>query len=152
MKMRLRVRTGDECPGGSGVFHTTFFSGPNSVGSPEVVETPVPLGPRNCAHSSAATMIDDDAINAAINRAKRMCLIFDIETFKGNFGRLDDIAGWILVDGGGKRKAPYVPIHSFMRFGSRPIIGVIVSRGTVGGVTRIVATCRAQHLSPTAPG
>ena len=79
MKMRLRVSTGDECPGGSVVFHTTFLSGPNSVGNPEVVETPVPLGPRNCAQSSAATTIDDDAINAAMIRAKRMCLIFDIE-------------------------------------------------------------------------
>ncbi len=31
--MRLAVSTGDECPGGSAVFHNTCFSGPKSTGS-----------------------------------------------------------------------------------------------------------------------
>ena len=41
------VNTGDECPGGSGVFHFTWLSGPNSTGRLVALETPVPLGPRN---------------------------------------------------------------------------------------------------------
>jgi len=74
--MRLRVSTGDECPGGSGVFQKTFFSGPNSVGSPVVIETPVPLGPRNCDQSSAATVERD---SYAANKATRIVLIFVIK-------------------------------------------------------------------------
>ena len=46
MKIRVRVSTGEECPAGTAAFHTTFFAGPNSDGSPEVSEMPVPLGPR----------------------------------------------------------------------------------------------------------
>ena len=46
MKIRVRVSTGDECPAGTAAFHTTFFAGPNSDGSPEVSAMPVPLGPR----------------------------------------------------------------------------------------------------------
>src|SRR5437667_7475524 len=59
-KMRLRVSTGEEWPGGNGVFQKTFFSAPNWVGRPAVEETPVPLGPRNCDQSSAATEDSDD--------------------------------------------------------------------------------------------
>src|SRR5262249_28820705 len=46
MKMWVAVSTGDECPAGTAVFQMTFFDGPNSAGSPEVADTPVPLGPR----------------------------------------------------------------------------------------------------------
>src|SRR6185295_15574724 len=81
MKMRLGASTGEECPGGSVVFHTTFFEGPNSVGSPEVAETPEPFGPRNCVQSSAAVdAIAAATINDAVDRARRMLLVFDIET------------------------------------------------------------------------
>src|SRR5258707_3542688 len=46
MKMCAAVRTGDECPEGTVVFHTTFVAGPNSDGRADVSATPVPLGPR----------------------------------------------------------------------------------------------------------
>src|SRR5215510_5563633 len=49
--MRVRASTGDEWPGGSEVFQTTFFSGPNSTGRFVAPETPVPLGPRKRGHS-----------------------------------------------------------------------------------------------------
>src|SRR4028118_1566110 len=52
-KTRSRVSTGEEWPGGSGVFQTTFFAGPNTSGSPIETETPLPFGPRNCGQSSA---------------------------------------------------------------------------------------------------
>ena len=38
--MRSPKRIGDECPGGSGSFHTRFFVGPNSVGTFAAVDTP----------------------------------------------------------------------------------------------------------------
>ena len=44
--MCVGVRTGDECPAGTGAFHTTFFVGPNSAGRFAVYEMPVPFGPR----------------------------------------------------------------------------------------------------------
>src|SRR5262245_42753467 len=52
--MCVDVSTGDEWPAGTIVFHTTFFSGPNSVGSPVVAETPVPFGPRKRDQSEGA--------------------------------------------------------------------------------------------------
>ena len=51
------VKTGDEWPGGSGVFHFTWLCGPNSTGRFLAVETPVPLGPRNRAQFSAAVTV-----------------------------------------------------------------------------------------------
>lgn len=51
MKMRVSVRTGEECPGGIEVFQTTFFWGENSVGKVLPSATPAPLGPRNCDQS-----------------------------------------------------------------------------------------------------
>src|SRR5262245_43038982 len=52
--MRVVVKNGEEWPGGSGVFHLTFFSGPDSTGRSLAVETPVPLGPRKRDQFSAA--------------------------------------------------------------------------------------------------
>ena len=66
MKICVRVSTGDECPDGTAAFHTTFFAGPNSEGSPDVFDTPVPLGPRKrdqsgSAAASEAMATSDDA-------------------------------------------------------------------------------------------
>src|SRR5436853_1984573 len=52
--MRVGVSTGDEWPGGSAVFQTTFLSLPNSVGRLVEVESPEPLGPRKRDQSSLA--------------------------------------------------------------------------------------------------
>ena len=78
--MRSLVSTGDEWPGGSAVFQTTFLLGPNSSGSPVDAETPLPFGPRNCDQSSATTVVKRvvDAINAATTRAKAAFLMFKI--------------------------------------------------------------------------
>src|SRR5215831_10466491 len=85
MKMRSRVRTGEECPGGSAVFQITFCLGPNSVGRPLVVDTPVPFGPRNCDQSSESVRIEwrdvaevcvmtNVVMNAAIKQTKAALL------------------------------------------------------------------------------
>jgi hypothetical protein len=67
---RSLVSTGEEWPGGSGVFQTTFFSGPNTSGSPVDAVTPLPFGPRNCGQSSAtAPLAANIATSDAINRA-----------------------------------------------------------------------------------
>src|SRR4030095_10226738 len=83
----------------------TFLSGPNSVGNPVEIETPVPLGPRNCVQSSAATVTSD---NDAIINAKGMYLIFDIEKSMRCYlverSRVFNAVRWILVDGRRKRK------------------------------------------------
>ena len=50
------MNTGDEWPGGSGVFHFTWLSGPNSTGRFVAADTPVPLGPRKRAQFSDASM------------------------------------------------------------------------------------------------
>src|SRR4029078_5966513 len=50
--MRDSPSTGEEWPGGSGVFQRTFFSGPKLTGRPVASETPVPFGPRNRLHGS----------------------------------------------------------------------------------------------------
>src|SRR5688572_15185204 len=63
-KMRVSVSTGDEWPTGSGAFHTTFFSGPNSDGSADVFEMPVPFGPRNLDQS-----VSDDSSKPADSSA-----------------------------------------------------------------------------------
>ena len=81
--MRLRVSTGDEWPGGSGVFQITFLLGPNSSGRPVDAETPVPFGPRNCDHSWATALVESSkaieaAINGAIDTAKIVFLTFDM--------------------------------------------------------------------------
>src|SRR6188508_3304126 len=52
--MWVLVNTGDEWPGGSGVFHFTWLSGPNSTGRFVALDTPVPLGPRKRDQFSAA--------------------------------------------------------------------------------------------------
>src|SRR6185295_4649035 len=52
--MRDRVSTGDEWPVGTAVFHSTLRSGPNSVGNPALLDTPVPFGPRNLDQSGSA--------------------------------------------------------------------------------------------------
>src|SRR5687767_3520390 len=44
--MRSPCRIGDECPCGSGSFHSRFLSWPNSVGTFVAAEMPEPLGPR----------------------------------------------------------------------------------------------------------
>src|SRR6185503_4830103 len=67
-KIRSCVNTGDEWPGGSGVFQTTFLFGPNSEGKPLVSETPVPFGPRNCDHSSLAKLVETHANRIATRR------------------------------------------------------------------------------------
>jgi hypothetical protein len=47
-KMRSPVTIGDEFPTGSGIFHRTFFWGPNSVSScPQEAHIPEAFGPRN---------------------------------------------------------------------------------------------------------
>src|SRR5215813_4224898 len=85
MKMRSRVRIGEECPGGSAVFQITFCLGPNSVGRPLVVDTPVPFGPRNCDQSSESVGIEwrdvaevcvkrNVLMNAAIKQTKEALL------------------------------------------------------------------------------
>src|SRR4029077_5402357 len=55
-KIRSSDSTGDEWPGGSGVFQRTFFPGPNSAGRPVVLDTPNAFGPRNCGQSEAASV------------------------------------------------------------------------------------------------
>src|SRR5215813_8917851 len=52
MKTFSRPSTGEECPAGVATFQMTFLFGPNSAGRFDVLETPVPLGPRNWDHSS----------------------------------------------------------------------------------------------------
>src|SRR5258706_9432295 len=52
-KIRDSVNTGDECPGGSAVRHTTFWLGPIRDGTRVESETPEPFGPRNCGQSAA---------------------------------------------------------------------------------------------------
>src|SRR6267142_3807922 len=81
--MRFFVRTGDEWPGGSGVFQITFLLGPNSSGSPVDAETPVPFGPRNCDQSSAPALVNGSnvikaAINGALDKTKIVFLTFDM--------------------------------------------------------------------------
>src|SRR4051794_9296314 len=66
MKMRVSVRTGEEWPVGTAVFHTTFFSGPNSDGSPEVFEIPVPFGPRKRDQSVSLGANDKAAASITI--------------------------------------------------------------------------------------
>jgi hypothetical protein len=56
--MRSFVSTGEECPGGSAVFQTTFLAGPNSSGIPVEAETPDPFGPRNIGQSSARAVVE----------------------------------------------------------------------------------------------
>src|SRR2546426_126928 len=70
MNIKSPVITGDECPGGTAVFHTTFFSGPNSDGSRVASPTPLPLGPRNCIQSAEKAF----AANRAANRAANMAI------------------------------------------------------------------------------
>jgi hypothetical protein len=78
---RSRVSTGEEWPGGNGVFQTTFFSGPNTSGNPVETETPLPFGPRNCGQSSAdapvAAHIASIVTSGAINRASIVLLNFN---------------------------------------------------------------------------
>src|SRR5918992_3458471 len=81
-KIRSRVSTGDECPGGRAVFQTTFFSGPNSSGRPVDTETPLPFGPRNCTQSSATGLasrpaVSQVAINGVINKVRMIFIAFD---------------------------------------------------------------------------
>src|SRR5690349_10591056 len=59
--MRVAVRTGDECPGGSAVFQRTCLSGPKSVGTPVASEMPSPLGPRKRDHGSLRAPTTADA-------------------------------------------------------------------------------------------
>src|SRR5437016_1322983 len=72
--MRSRVSTGEEWPGGSGVFQITFLLGPNSTGRPVVSETPLPFGPRNCDQSSAKALV---SANDPIDKAKIVFFTFD---------------------------------------------------------------------------
>src|SRR5258708_4035076 len=68
--MRVRVSTGDEWPGGSGVFQTTFFSAPNSLGRLVEVESPEPFGPRKRDQSSSATTLVVTLIGANRQQTK----------------------------------------------------------------------------------
>src|SRR5687768_4171075 len=52
--MCVSVKTGDEWPGGSGVFHFTRLVGPKSTGRFFADDTPVPFGPRKRTQFSAA--------------------------------------------------------------------------------------------------
>jgi hypothetical protein len=63
--MCVFVKTGEECPGGSAVFHFTFFSGPNSTGRFVALDTPVPFGPRNLDQFSAAADSTEGAATTA---------------------------------------------------------------------------------------
>src|ERR1035441_6692088 len=56
MKIKSPAITGEEYPNGTGVFQTTFFSCPNSVGRRLAWPTPLPLGPRYWGHSPAKQM------------------------------------------------------------------------------------------------
>ena len=49
--MRSVDSTGDECPGGKVVFHTSWLSPSKRMGRAEVSATPEPLGPRNRDHA-----------------------------------------------------------------------------------------------------
>jgi len=49
------ARTGEECPGGTVAFQSTFFSGRNSTGKSLASETPDPLGPRKRGQSAEIT-------------------------------------------------------------------------------------------------
>ena len=70
--MRDSLSTGEEWPGGSGVFQRTFFSGPKLTGRPVASDTPVPFGPRNRLHGSrsaadTATQTSDTPRSAPIH-------------------------------------------------------------------------------------
>jgi hypothetical protein len=79
MKIRSRVSTGDEWPGGSAVFQTTFVLGPNSTGKPVDAETPLPFGPRNCDQSSAAALVNESvATSSAQDMAKIVFFTFKV--------------------------------------------------------------------------
>src|SRR6185503_18574821 len=79
-KMRSRVSAGDECPNGSSVFQTTFFSGPNSEGRRVLVDTPDPFGPRkrdqpsgsgmSAASVASASMIANMNLSRRIHRSR----------------------------------------------------------------------------------
>src|SRR5689334_16400932 len=102
--MCVAVSTGDECPCGTAVFHITFFSGPNSVGSPVVSATPLPFGPRKRDHSLLdAACADASATHSphetmAPIRMRRMMLIL---REKGEGRREKE--GRRTEEGGGKR-------------------------------------------------
>ena len=77
----------DEWPGGSGVFHNTFFSGPNSTGMFVAVDTPRPFGPRKRFQSASlarTTTLDASAARANTpaaatdTRAPRADIVFVI--------------------------------------------------------------------------
>src|SRR5437867_9622867 len=54
--MRSPATTGEECPGGSGVFQITLRPGPISAGRGDPVPArPEALAPRNCGQSEART-------------------------------------------------------------------------------------------------
>jgi hypothetical protein len=57
IKMWSAVKTGEECPGGSAVLQTMFFSASKRSGRPFEGETPAPFGPRNCVQSAAPSVI-----------------------------------------------------------------------------------------------
>src|SRR4051812_24068729 len=69
MKICVRVRTGEECPAGVAVFHTTFFAGPKFDGSPLTLAIPVPFGPRNRDQSGS------EATSARANRTEYLIMI-----------------------------------------------------------------------------
>src|SRR5215813_1950050 len=104
MKICECPRTGEEWPGGSGVFHKTFFSGLNSTGRPVVSETPEPFGPRNCDQSSAsAELRDNEAIRSAT--VERITLGMGIQLSR-NFSRAaSSHVGWILMESRRKVKS-----------------------------------------------
>ena len=66
------VSTGDECPGGSAVFHFTFLVGPNSTGTLVASETPRPFGPRKRVQFSAAVSVVAVSATAIIRANRRL--------------------------------------------------------------------------------
>src|SRR5687768_7885151 len=70
--MRSPCRIGEECPCGSGSFHSRFLSWPNSVGTFVAVEIPEPLGPRKRDQSGGpAAPADAGKAKGKRQKAKR---------------------------------------------------------------------------------
>src|SRR6267142_661894 len=117
--MRFFVRTGDEWPGGSGVFQITFLLGPNSSGSPVDAETPVPFGPRNCDQSSAPALVNGSnvikaAINGALDKTKIVFLTFDMSRANPQITQTGRRGG------SGRRQAAGAPTHYLFHLHSAP--------------------------------
>src|SRR5580692_11446989 len=93
VRTRLSPTTiGEENPLGTGTFHFTFLSGPNSTGGFCPSATPDPPGPRNCGQASglSAPIPTAATVNSAIdamNFVISMPSIVLVREFRSQDGR-----------------------------------------------------------------